>query len=174
MKTYARIVAGVVVELIRLSGTLNVATTFASGIVLNDVTSLSPQPAVGWLYASGAYAAPAAPAALSPKQAAKAARMAGCQIVSAGMSAISTTYPLTEAALNGMARTAQLITLNGNAFPAGTAAVSLVDKGGTARSITTAAEFLVLYQALAAYALALDQIVIANSGALPVQPVDIA
>jgi hypothetical protein len=167
MNIWARIKNGVVAELISLLADKDPAKIFAPGIVLVNVTSNTSAPSVGWDYKNGVFTPPSHAAAPTLKQMVRKAFNGGCQIVSASMPWLNGTYPIGNTALGSMAVNAHLIALNNGAFPANKAAIGVKDKAGALHSVTTPAAYLALYQALASYALELDQVLIAESGTLP-------
>ncbi len=76
-KIYARIAAGVVAEIVTLDAGINIASAFHASLAFVEITSLSPQPAVGWTYNGSAFAAPVPTLAVA-QDLANAALIAAC------------------------------------------------------------------------------------------------
>jgi hypothetical protein len=60
-RIYARVDGGAVMEMFATTG--DITTMFHPSLTWVEITSISPQPQVGWSYAAGVFSAPSAPAA---------------------------------------------------------------------------------------------------------------
>lgn len=90
-KVLARVVDGHVVELVRESKNIADEWTPAFLAACIDVTSVAPQPVVGWTYANSQFAAPE-PFVPSAQQQMTAALMAGCRVASTATPTLDATY----------------------------------------------------------------------------------
>lgn len=170
-KTYARIADGVVAELVTLDASLNIADCFHSDLVFIDVTSVSPEPQIGWIYtAPSTFAAPPGP---SVAQQAATMLQAGCQIASTATPALNGTYACDPAAQQKIQATALYIQVNGK-FPAGKTSMPWLDAGGAIHTFATTGEFLAFATAIGDYVTELEMVMLGQSTTLPTQPVTIA
>lgn len=169
-KTYARIAAGVVAELITLDAAIPVADAFHADIVsaLVDVTAVTPQPQQGWQYAAGAFAPPPPPPAPTLAQQATIMLAAGCQITSASTPALDATYPVDAPTQQHVQAEVTSILLNG-AFADGGATVAWPDVADDPRTFTVA-QFKTFATALAAFVAGCLKVANGQSQTLPTQP----
>ena len=154
MNTWARIQAGVVVEILSLAAALTPGVdifTPAFAATLVNVTTVSPSPQIGWTYNGTVFAAPAAPTPAAPT-AAQLLAYANAKV--GALLAVSRGYALSGGtSVKSDATTptnADLVGLNfwGTANPAAT--LPWVDDFGVVTSIT-GAQAVALGQAVLAY-----------------------
>ena len=169
MPTYARIQDGVVAEL--LTTRANIQQMFHPALHWVDVTALSPQPALGWVYAGGTFAPappPPPPPAPTPAQAAAAAFAQGCRLVSRGTAALNGRYALDPASQANVIGVQTRINA-GLGLPLGAATIDWPDADGGTHTLT-AAQFTALATALSDYVYLVDQFGIGAAATLPPQP----
>jgi hypothetical protein len=149
-KTYARIQGGIVVELVELDASLDVAVVFNPSLTFIDVTGVSPAPQPYWSYTAPSTFAAAAEPVLRPADMYNAAIAAGCQIVStANPSTLDGTYPLDPLSVGKITAIAAGINA-GKGLPGGGSTFNLLDVAGNAHPIGSG-DFLNLAAALETY-----------------------
>jgi hypothetical protein len=179
MSTYARIDNGVVAELFTMpaNSPFTISQMFNAALVWTDVTTVSPQPQVGWTATlSGTtytFAAPPAPPAPTLAQQAQAALWAGVAITSTSTPALNGTYaidPSSQMKINSMA----LFVAVNQKFPGGATSYPWLTMSGTANTFPSITEFDAFATAVADYVAQLDMIIATGTGTLPASSVTIA
>ncbi|MDE1905017.1 MAG: hypothetical protein KGH75_01020 [Rhodospirillales bacterium] len=173
MSAFARVVGGVVAEIVTPPAGVSIGAMFHPEIAAQFVAVPSGVAvAPGWTESGGVFAAPVA-AAPSLAQQAMAALAAGVAIVSTGTPAISGTYPADPVTASRVAAVQQFLSVNGR-FPGGAGKISLLDVAGAAHVFSASATFTAFATAYGDLVADLIEAANGQATALPAQPVTIA
>jgi hypothetical protein len=173
MSVYALISGGTVVSLFTPAfPSLPISQQIHVGLGPIDITTMSPQPQIGWTYTGGTFAAPPAPPAPTLAQQAQTLLGAGLAITSTATPALNATYRTDATTQQNVSAEVTSILLNGT-FADGGASVAWQDAGGASHSFSVA-QYKTLATAVAAFVAGCLKVVNGQSTTLPAASATIA